>query len=71
MMDRKQVSAVQAGSFDTGECFCEVKCRLGHETRLFNIGGAHFVACDACRTYIGVGRQVMPASPIAFHIEKK
>ncbi|MCY2951186.1 MAG: hypothetical protein NTU53_04320 [Planctomycetota bacterium] len=54
-MDRKQSSRVQVGNFDLGECFCDVKCRRGHETRLFNIGRAHFVACDACGMYIWVG----------------
>ena len=52
VMGRKQSSWVQVENFDMGECFCEVKCKHGHETRLFNIGRAHFVACDKCRTYI-------------------
>jgi hypothetical protein len=47
------------GNFLLGECFCEVRCRHGHETRLFNIGRGHFVACDRCRTYIFVGSNLM------------
>ena len=43
------------GNFDLGECFCDVKCRHGHPTRLFNLGRGHYVACDTCRTYIFVG----------------
>jgi len=39
-MDRKQSSGAQVGTFDLGECFCEVTCIHGHETRLFNIGRA-------------------------------
>jgi hypothetical protein len=58
-MDINQSSAVQVGNFDMGECFCEVKCIHGHETRLFNLGRAHFVACDTCRTYIRVGSNLM------------
>jgi len=48
-----------AGNFVLGECFADVKCRLGHETRLFNIGRGHFVACDRCRTYLHVGSNLM------------
>ena len=47
------------GNFVLGECFADVRCRHGHETRLFNIGGGHFVACDMCRTYIHVGSNLM------------
>jgi len=47
------------GDFVLGECFADVKCRHGHETRLFNIGRGHFVACDTCRTYIHVGSNLM------------
>jgi len=47
------------GNFVLGECFADVKCRHGHETRLFNIGRGHFVACDGCRTYIHVGSNLM------------
>ena len=47
------------GNFVLGECFADVKCRHGHETRLFNIGRGHFVACDKCRTYIHVGSNLM------------
>ena len=56
-MDQEQSSGAQIGNFDMGECFCEVKCRL------FNIGRAHCVAFDKCRTCVwvasidaGVGR---------------
>jgi len=58
-MDKKQSSGVQVGNMDLGECFCEVKCRLGHETRLFNIGRGHFVVCDTCRTYVCVGSNLL------------
>lgn len=47
------------GNFDLGECFCDVKCRQGHKTRLFNLGRGHYVACDSCRTYIFVGANLM------------
>jgi len=47
------------GNFVLGECFADIKCRHGHETRLFNIGRGHFVACDECRTYIHVGSNLM------------
>jgi len=43
------------GNCDLGECFCDVKCRHGHKTRLCNLGRGHNVACDTCRTYIFVG----------------
>jgi hypothetical protein len=61
-MEKRQsteVPGVQVGNFDMGECFCEVKCIHGHEPRLFNLGRAHFVACDTCRTYIWVGSNLM------------
>jgi hypothetical protein len=58
-MDRKQSSGVQVGNFDMGECFCEVECKHGDETRLFNIGRAHFAACDTCKTCIWVGSNLM------------
>jgi len=48
-----------AGNFLLGECFCDVRCRHGHEIRLFNIGRGHFVACDRCRTFIFVGSNLM------------
>ena len=54
MMDRKQSSGVQVGNLDMGECFCKVKCRLGHETRLLDIGRLQFVACDMCRRCVFV-----------------
>jgi ferredoxin len=47
------------GNFDLGECFAEVKCIHDHPTRPFNIGCGHFVACDACRTYVFVGSNLM------------
>lgn len=47
------------GNFLLGEFFGDVKCRDGHETRLFNIGRGHFVACDRCRTCIHVGSNLM------------
>ena len=47
------------GNFVLGECFADIKCRHGHQTRLFNIGRGHFVACDRCRTYIHVGYNLM------------
>ena len=48
-----------AGNFDFGVCFCDVRCRHGHETRLFNIGRGHYVACDSCRTFVFVGSNLM------------
>jgi hypothetical protein len=48
-----------AGNFLLGESFCEVRCRHGHETRLFNIGRGHFIACDHCRTFLLVGSNLM------------
>jgi hypothetical protein len=48
-----------AGNFVIGSFFGDVRCRYGHETRLFNIGRGHFVACDTCRTYIHVGSNLM------------
>jgi len=53
--DKSSTSDRFLGNFDLGECFCDVKCRQGHKTRLFNLGRGHYVACDACRTYIFVG----------------
>jgi len=48
-----------AGNFLMGDFFGAVRCRHGHPVRLFNIGRGHFVACDACRTYIFVGSNLM------------
>ena len=42
-----------------GEWFGDIRCRYGHETRLFNIGRGHFVACDVCRTFLFVGSNLM------------
>jgi hypothetical protein len=47
------------GNFVLGECFADVKCRHGHEVRLFNIGRGHFVACDRCRRYMFVGSNLV------------
>ena len=47
------------GNFVLGEFFGDVKCRHGHQTRLFNIHRGHFVACDECRAYIFVGSNLM------------
>ncbi len=43
------------GNFETGRCFADVRCALGHAVRLFNLGRGHYVACDICRTYVYVG----------------
>jgi len=47
------------GNFCLGTFFGDVKCIQGHETRLFNIGRGHYVACDKCRSYIFVGSNLM------------
>jgi len=47
------------GNFLLGDWFGDTKCRYGHETRLFNIGRGHFMACDRCRTFIFVGSNLM------------
>ena len=54
-----QKTAAVVGNFDLGECFCDVTCRHGHRTRLFNIGRGHFVACDECKTYMFAGSNLM------------
>ena len=63
MMAGESIRAVKhgtiAGNFDLGECFCDVRCRHEHETRLFNIHRGHYVACDTCRTFICVGANLM------------
>ena len=56
---RKSSSEDTVGSFVLGECFCDVRCRRGHEIRLFNIGRGHFVACDRCRMFMFVGSNLM------------
>ena len=43
------------GNFIEGECFCDIKCRYGHNLRLFNIGRAHYAACDKCKSYTFLG----------------
>ena len=47
------------GNFDMGTFFGDVTCRHGHETRLFNIGRAYYVACDRCRSYVHVDGNLM------------
>jgi hypothetical protein len=47
------------GNFDLGTFFGDVKCVYWQETRLFNIGRGHYVACDECRTYLFVGSNLM------------
>ena len=49
------MSMIRAGNFLIGDFFADVRCRLGHKTRLFNIGRGHYVACDECKSYIFVG----------------
>ena len=46
-------------NFDMVTFFGDLTCRQGHETRLFNIGRAHYVACDRCRSYVHVGGNLM------------
>jgi hypothetical protein len=47
------------GNFILGDFFGDIKCRHGHETRMFNIGRGHYFACDKCRTYIFVGSNLI------------
>ncbi|MCK5851313.1 MAG: hypothetical protein KAH23_10395 [Kiritimatiellae bacterium] len=47
--------AEAVGNFDMGECFCDVTCAHGHETRMFNISRGHYAACDTCRAYVFLG----------------
>ena len=47
------------GNFVTGDFFGDVKCRFGHEVRMFNINRGHFIACDTCRTYTFVGSNLL------------
>jgi len=47
------------GNFIMGECFCDITCRYGHPVRLFNIGRAHYAACDRCRSYLFLGSNLM------------
>ena len=53
------ISMAAVGNFAIGDFFADVKCRFGHETRLFNLGRGHYVACDECRSYIFVGSNLM------------
>jgi hypothetical protein len=46
-------------NFVLGDFFGDIKCRHGHQTRLFNIGRGHYVACDECKTYIYVGSNLI------------
>lgn len=55
----KQHTTKTVGNFDMGEWFGDVKCLRGHTTRLFNVGRGHYVACDACKTYVSVGSNLM------------
>jgi len=48
-----------ADNFVLGDFFGDVKCRFGHEVRMFNISRGHFIACDKCKTYIFVGSNLM------------
>ncbi|MHC4060457.1 MAG: hypothetical protein ACYS7Y_24810 [Planctomycetota bacterium] len=52
-------SEKRAGNFIMGECSADIKCRHGHNVRLFNIGRGHYVACDECKTYIFAGANLM------------
>lgn len=54
-----KVTKHYAGNFELGEWFGDVRCRFGHEVRLFNIRRHHIVACDACRTFVHVGSNLM------------
>ena len=47
------------GNFELGDCFTEVKCKYGHEIRIFNISRGHYAACDKCRTFIFLGSNLM------------
>ena len=53
------IRMAEADNFVFGDFFADVKCRFGHETRLFNLGRGHYVACDECRSYIFVGSNLM------------
>lgn len=43
------------GNFVFGSWAGDVRCRHGHEVRLFNINRGHWVACDECRTCTFIG----------------
>ena len=45
----------RVGNFVFGLWAGDVRCRYGHEVRLFNISRGHWVACDECRTYTFIG----------------
>ena len=50
---------MQIGNFIIGEFFGDVKCRHGHEIRIFNINRGHWAACDTCRTCTFLGSNLM------------
>jgi len=52
-------SQERLGNFILGDFFGDIKCRHGHETRMFNISRGHYIACDKCRTYIFVGSNLI------------
>lgn len=53
------IGMVGADNFVIGDFFADVKCRLGHQTRLFNIGRGHYIACDECHSYVFVDANLM------------
>ena len=57
----KQETENIVGNFAMGEWMGEVSCIHSHAVRLFNIGKNHYVACDKCRTYMHVGRNLRSA----------
>ena len=56
---KRKTSRNHLDNFVFGDFFADVKCRYGHELRMFNIGRGHFIACDKCRTYIFVGSNLL------------
>jgi hypothetical protein len=46
---------VTVGSLVFGDWAGDVRCRHGHEVRLFNIGRGHWAVCDTCRKYVLIG----------------
>lgn len=54
--DTPATESVEAvGNFVFGDWAGDVKCRHGHEVRLFNVNRGHWVACDKCKTYAFIG----------------
>lgn len=45
-------SETYVGNFVLSDCWGQVKCRYGHEVRMFNINRGHWVTCDTCRTFM-------------------